>query len=378
MHSRPTLTDQEPVLGITGSSGFLGWHLAARARALGGFKIVSAPRETFCNRDMLLSFVRSCDTIVHLAGVNRGNGQEIEQINIDLCRQLAAACDASQRDTLVIFANSIHVTRDTAYGRSKRWGAEHLGSMAVRGGYRFFDLVLPQLFGECGRPFYNSVVATFCNQLAVGQPTQILEDSQLELVHAQEVASLILQAAKNGRTGRCFVPGRKMSVRELLIRLKSIADCYNRHVIPDLDDGFDLDLFNTYRSYRFPAQYPVAIDLRSDSRGRLFEGVRSLHGGQCFFSTTKSGITRGNHYHLRKFERFLVLSGEAIIRIRKLLSNDVTEYRVSGEQPAYVDMPTIHTHNITNIGKKDLVTMFWAHEIYDANRPDTYPEQVSL
>ena len=140
----------------------------------------------------------------------------------------------------------------------------------------------------------------------------------------------------------------------------------------------DLDLFNTYRSYLYPRHYPVTLPLHSDARGHLYEAVKSLHGGQCFISTTKPGITRGNHYHTRKLERFLVLNGDAVIRIRKLLTGDIVEFKVSGAAPQYIDMPTFCTHDITNMGQSDLMTLFWAHEIFDPQRSDTIREPVEL
>jgi UDP-2-acetamido-2,6-beta-L-arabino-hexul-4-ose reductase len=174
------------------------------------------------------------------------------------------------------------------------------------------------------------------------------------------------------------VPGRALKVSELLARLNGIAGLYNCQIVPDLRDLLDLRLFNTFRSYLFPNYYPVTLAVHEDNRGALFEAVKSRNAGQMFFSTTKHGVTRGNHYHTRKFERFLVTSGEAVIRLRKLFSGEIVDFRVSGSRPQYIDMPTFYTHNITNIGSTDLVTVFWAHEIFDKDDPDTYPESVAI
>ena len=169
---------------------------------------------------------------------------------------------------------------------------------------------------------------------------------------------------------------RSKSVSECLQKLQGFDHSYRGHLIPELKTDVDLDLFNTYRSYLYPRYYPVTLQLHSDTRGHLFEAVKSLHGGQCFISTTKPGITRGNHYHTRKFERFLVLNGDAVIRIRKLLTGDIVEFKVSGAAPQYIDMPTFCTHDITNTGQSDLTTLFWAHEIFDPQRSDTIREPV--
>jgi UDP-2-acetamido-2,6-beta-L-arabino-hexul-4-ose reductase len=155
-----------------------------------------------------------------------------------------------------------------------------------------------------------------------------------------------------------------------------MRDRYQAMVMPPLESALDVRLFNTLRSYLFPAHYPVALTLHIDARGSLFEVVKSNSGGQVFMSTTHPGITRGNHFHTRKVERFLVASGEADIRLRKLFSDEVICFKVRGDAPSYVDIPTFYTHHITNTGQSELVTLFWANEIFDSVDPDTFPERV--
>jgi len=167
-----------------------------------------------------------------------------------------------------------------------------------------------------------------------------------------------------------------MRVSELLDRLSAFDQNYRGQLIPDVREPIDLYLFNTYRSYLFPHHYPVDLQLHEDMRGGLFEAIKSYNGGQCFLSTTKPGITRGNHYHTAKIERFLVVGGNGLIRIRKLFSEDISEFEVAGDRPQYIDIPTLHTHNITNVGESDMTTLFWSHEIFDPESPDTFPEPV--
>lgn len=363
-------------LGITGGAGFLGWHIRAHVHADRGIDATPVGREIFADASAFAAFVRDKDAIVHLAGMNRGDETEIDQTNVALTRTLIEACEHERVRPHILFANSIHSDRDTAYGRSKRRSAEMLAEWAVRTGARFTNFVIPGVFGEGGRPFYNSVVSTFCHQLASGESPIILEDREIELVHAQVLAARIVSAVRNVETGVVRVAGEATTVTGLLDRLRRLSGEYQLHVLPSVADRFDLDLFNTYRSYLFPKHYPVTLERQADTRGSLFEAVRTIHGGQCFFSTTRPGITRGNHYHHSKIERFLVAQGEAIIRIRRIFSPDVVEFRVSGDSPGYVDMPTFHTHSITNVGSEELLTLFWAHEIFDPNRSDTYPEPV--
>lgn len=363
-------------LGITGGFGFLGWHIRAHVHADNEIEAVAAGREVFADPHALAAFVSDKDVIVHLAGMNRGDEAEIERTNNALTRDLIEACERGQVRPHIVFANSTHSGRDTAYGRSKRQSVEMLSAWAARAGARFTDLVIPGVFGEGGRPFYNSVASTFCYQLANGETPKIIEDREIDLVHAQVLAARVVSIVQHNETGVVQIPGHVMKVSALLDRLKKLAEEYSAHVLPSVSDRFSLELFNTYRSYLFPNHFPMALERRADTRGSLFEVVRTLHGGQCFFSTTNPGITRGNHYHTAKIERFLVTQGEAIIRLRRLFSSEVHEYRVSGDRPVYIDMPTFYTHNITNVGSGELLTLFWAHEIFDPNRPDTYPEPV--
>ena len=361
---------------VTGAGGFLGWHLRVYFHARPEFKIVGVDRSVYGDPKRFTEILRSADAVVHLAGMNRGNEQEIERVNVDLTTRLIDACRQVDLRPQIVLANSTHCERDTAYGRSKRRSAELLVGWASEAGAVFTNLVIPNVYGEGGRPFYNSVVSTFCHQLASGEKPVIIQDGRLELVHAQAVVRELVAAIQKRISGKVRMTGSSLLVSDLLDTLQGFDRSYRGHLIPELTREVDLDLFNTYRSYLYPRHYPVTLPLRNDARGNLFEAVKSMHGGQCFISTTKPGMTRGNHYHTRKVERFLVLSGEAVIRIRKLFTKDIVEFKVAGSVPQYVDMPTFCTHNITNTGTGDLTTLFWAHEIYDPQRSDTIREPV--
>lgn len=363
-------------IAITGADGFLGWHASARLHGEKAHQPVRIGRAGFSDPTRLAEAVGQADAVFHIAGMNRGPDEEVERTNVSLAESLVSALDASGSKAHVVFANSTHIDRDTRYASGKRAAAAALRAWAERRDARFTDLVLPNLFGECGRPFYNSVVSTFCHQLAAGETPRIHQDSEIELLHAQEAVAHMLEALTQGRVGTVRPGGHRVRVSTLLARLTEMSSQYERQLIPALSDPFDLAMFNTLRAYRYPAHYPVALELREDVRGSLFEAVRSLHGGQCFLSTTKPGVTRGNHYHRGKLERFLVVQGEAVIRIRRLFSDEVREFAVTGDKPAYIDMPAFHTHNITNTGTGTLLTMFWAHEIFDPAAPDTYAEAV--
>jgi UDP-2-acetamido-2,6-beta-L-arabino-hexul-4-ose reductase len=232
------------------------------------------------------------------------------------------------------------------------------------------------VFGEGGRPFYNSAVHSFCHQLANDEPLEVNATGQLELLHARDVVLAIEDVIARRATGSERLHGTCMSVATAAGKLTDLHRQYSNLIVPDLRERIDLQLFNTLRSFLYPAYYPRSLTLHTDERGSLFEGVKNYNGGQAFLSTTHPGITRGNHFHFEKVERFLVVSGQAVIRIRPLGSDRVDEFHVSGDAPAFVDMPTLHTHSITNTGETELLTMFWSNEIFDPSRPDTYFELV--
>ncbi len=389
-------------IGITGAEGFLGFHVRAYLYALKIHEVHLATRETFRSRESLEQFVSGLDAIIHLAGINRGSEKDVCEGNAAVAEQLVSALNRAAATPILLYANSTHSEKETAYGVGKRQAGEVFFRWANTYGARFINLILPHIFGEFGRPFYNSAVSTFCYQIANGEQPQIHTDSQLELVHAQDVARRCFQLLDSinchsvlgtesspnvenmdaslrwhdNTDNTIRLPGVPIKVSELLSLLRDIYVSYQSQIIPDLSDRLHLQLFNTLRSYLYPQHYPNFLPLRTDNRGTLFEAVKTVQGGQIFISSTKPEVTRGNHFHLRKVERFLVLQGDAEIKIRKLFSSDVKTFHVSGKVPSYVDIPTFHTHSITNLGTSEIMTLFWSNEIFDANDSDTFSEQV--
>jgi UDP-2-acetamido-2,6-beta-L-arabino-hexul-4-ose reductase len=304
-------------IGITGADGFLGWHLCAFLHAAQKVEVVTAGRDAFDNPEKLRNFAAGVDAIVHLAGANRGDDRTIRDTNIALAEQLVAALQAAGARPHVLFANSTHCTRASAYGESKRIAAEKLAAWAANAQATFTNFIMPHVFGEGGRPHYNSAVATFCHQLAHGEVPRIIEDGELELIHAQNVAEEVAAIIGRAQGGEIRLRGAPIRVSEVLSALQIMARQYGAQIMPGLASPLELDLFNCYRWYLFPQHYPVDLGLRRDDRGSMFDAVKSLRGGQCMLSTTRPAITRGDHYHRRKLERFLVLQGEALIRIRR-------------------------------------------------------------
>jgi UDP-2-acetamido-2,6-beta-L-arabino-hexul-4-ose reductase len=362
-------------IAISGGFGFLGWHTACRLRAVYGATPVLIGRDVFNDPERLARSLADVGGLIHLAGVNRESWEdEVEKGNVEIAESLADAVARRQRPLRIAYANSIQADNDTAYGRGKAAAAEILETAADGA---LANVLLPNLFGEHGRPAYNSFVATFAHEIATGREPVMTGDREVPLLHAQQAADHLINAVLQERSGQIRPTGEVHAVSEVLERLRGIHQTYSVGDLPPLITEFDVDLFNTYRSFRFPDMFPVSPEVHADPRGELFEAVRSRGGtGQVFLSTTRPGQQRGDHYHLRKFERFAVVRGEAEIGLRRLLHDDVTTFQLDGRNPSYVDMPTLWTHNIRNIGKDELITMFWADQLLDPDCPDQYPEKV--
>lgn len=369
---------------VTGAGGLLGWHAAARLHArnraalfVGGearFEIVALDRAGFGDDATLRSALEGCAAVLHYAGVNRGDDDHIEQGNPAIARRLAHAIREMASPPVIVHANSIHADHDKPYGRSKR-GASTLLADATP---RFVDLRFPHIFGECARPYYNNVTATLIDQIINDMPRTVRPGARVELLHAGQAADMAIAAALDEYADpRPSDAARPMAVTDLRDRIEGFHALYGRNdVFPDLSDPFDLALFNTYRAALYPSRFPRDLEMKADDRGVLFEAARGGRGGQTFLSWTKPGVTRGDHFHLSKVERFVVLDGEAMIRIRRVLGADVWEYPVRGDRPRVVDMPTLHTHSIENVGDKPLLTLFWSDTIFDPAQPDTYADRV--
>ena len=357
---------------VTGSDGLLGWHLRCFIATLKEVSVVACNRQQFSNQGFLAKTVKNADVVVHLAGMNRGDEQEVARTNVALADQLIDACQASQCKPHILFSSSTHADGHSNYGVSKRMAHERLADWSASVGAQYCNLILPHVFGEHGKPFYNSVVSTFAYQLSQGLTPEVKGDGRLSLLHAQDVANLIWQHICKGTSGTERPQGTPISVTELLARLQSLDSRYRSGVIPLLSEPLDLRLFNTYRSYFSHERRAHSLKLHTDNRGSLFESIRSDGCGQVFLSTTHPGITRGNHFHTHKVERFVVIGGEAQIKVRRMLTSETHTYRVSGAEPQAIDIPVMYTHNIKNVGEGPLLTLFWAGEHFDPQDADTY------
>lgn len=363
-------------LVVTGGGGFLGWHLRCRLRALRPTAEVVVVDRASLDGSALDEAVAHSDAVVHLAAANRGPEHDVAVTNRSLATKLVAALRRTGCKPTVVYSDTTHRGLASAYGQAKRWAGEHLQRWGASVGAPVTILELPNLFGEHGRPFYNSAVATFCHQLVVGEPSNVNPEGRTELLHAQDAAQAILDAVDSAAAGLVRVPGVEITIPDLYARLATIRHTYGGATFPPLPTNLDRQLFNTLRSYLFPDAYPMPLAIHGDDRGEFWEIVRGHGEGQTSMSATRPGVTRGEHFHLDKIERFAVVRGRATIQLRRLLEDLVHTFEVDGANPTAVDLPTLHTHNITNVGDDDLITLLWANDHFDPLAPDTYPERV--
>jgi UDP-2-acetamido-2,6-beta-L-arabino-hexul-4-ose reductase len=369
-------------VGITGQQGFIGQALFNTLGLYPGeFELVQFEREFFEDQAKLKKFVSECDVIVHLAAMNRHHDPEvIYETNISLVQKLINALEKSKSKAHLLFSSSSQEERDNLYGRSKREGRELLSNWAIKSEALFTGMIIPNVFGPFGNPYYNSFIATFSHQLTHGEQPKIDVDGQVKLIYLHELIDVFLQEIRS-KTGKSLLniphsSEHKVSeILEILERYK--VQYFENGIIPELNSPFEVNLFNTFRSYiNHKYHFPVKYVKNTDPRGSFVEIIRLNVGGQVSFSTTVPGITRGNHYHTRKIERFSVIKGKALIQLRKIGTSEVLDFYLDGNEPSYVDMPIWYTHNIKNIGEEELYTNFWINEFYDANDPDTYFEIV--
>lgn len=409
---------------VTGSRGFIGQNLIAWLERL--FDVNVLPFDQEHTTTDLAERLAVADLVYHFAGVNRPQSvDEFHAGNVDLTAHLCDLLLRSGRATPIVFASSIQAALDNPYGVSKRQAEQVLADYAASTCSPVAIFRLSNVFGKWCRPNYNSVVATFCHNIAHDLPITISDPGRaVRLVHVDDVVRAFLEAGEalrsqksevrdqspkvgSGRTGTGdsnesthfsplpvanslltfddFSPTHSyyeaqpvytVTLGRLAELLRSFRASRQSLLAPDFGDPFIHKLYGTFLSYLDPHDFAYDLTQRSDDRGSLAEFIKSPPFGQIFVSRTKPGITRGNHFHHSKTEKFLVLEGEAIIRFRHILSGESIEYIVRGEDYRVLDVPTGYTHSIQNVGQGELVTLFWASEVFDPGRPDTIWEKV--
>jgi len=375
-------------IGITGQSGFIGTHLYNFLGLQENIERIPFEDDYFKEETKLLDFVQSCDAIVHLAALNRHNDpQQIYDTNISLVKQLIDACEQTSSTPHILFSSSTQEERDNAYGNSKKEGRKLLEQWAEKNHAHFTGFIIPNVFGPFGQPYYNSFIATFCHQLTHEEQPKIDKDNEVKLIYVGELVSEITdhiiamhkESKESGIIDQVPINHTaEVKVSEVLSLLENYKTHYfKKGILPNLNRNFERNLFNTFVCYfDHKAFFPFHLKLNTDNRGSFVETVKLNSGGQVSFSTTKPSITRGNHFHTRKAERFAVIKGKARIELRRIGTDEKLTFELDGDKPSFVDMPIWYTHNITNTGNEDLFTIFWISEFFDPNDTDTFYEEV--
>jgi UDP-2-acetamido-2,6-beta-L-arabino-hexul-4-ose reductase len=369
---------------VTGALGFVGRNLGVFLRQQENVRLlgidVDSPPEA------LDKGLRDSDAIFHLAGINRPEKPEEYTIgNTGFTKEICDRLKILGRAPIIIFSSSIQAELDNPYGVSKRQAEEVLLRFAEETEAKVVIFRMKNVFGKWCRPNYNSVVATFCHNIAHNLPISISDPAkEIDLVYVDDVCAAMMDAARLGQTASThrivslvsiyseIAPSFKITLNELADIIRSFRDTRGSLRVPALDNPLVRRLYATYLSYLEGRDFAYGLDVKTDNRGSLAEFLKSPSFGQIFISRTKPGITRGCHYHHTKTEKFLVVQGEAVIRFRHILGSEIVEHQIRGDEFRVVDIPPGYTHSIENIGEIELVTLFWASEIFDPENPDTY------
>lgn len=362
---------------VTGAKGFIGRNLTAHLATIPDLNIFQLDVENIDSewRDALTQ----ADIIFHLAGINRPTTvEEFESGNAGLTEWMCEVLRAYGTHPKVIMSSSIQAELNNPYGISKRNGEKALLAFGQDAGAPISIYRLKNVFGKWCRPNYNSVTATFCHNIAHDLPISVSDPGNVvDLVYIDDIVeAFVKELACPGEAPQYgyapdTIPSTRITLGELAGCIQSFHEMRSSLFVPDFSVRFNQCLYATYLSYVESAQQEYGLDIKSDPRGSLAEFIKSQYFGQIFVSRTHPGVTRGNHYHHTKTEKFFVVEGNAVIRMRHIESNDVTEYRVQGDAYRVINIPPGHTHAITNVGNCEMIAIFWASEIFDPNRPDT-------
>lgn len=370
-----------PIL-ITGANGFIGRNLSATLKGLGYQRLLLVDKDT--SDAMYKSYVKEAKFIFHLAGVNRPiDPKEFIEGNVDTISKLIETVKLTNSTAPIVVSSSIQALADNPYGKSKKAGEDLLLEFSKQNQNPVFIYRFSNVFGKWSRPNYNSVVATFCYNISRGLPIKINdENAKIALIYIDDVVAELVRCLE-GKSETIdgilrVLPEYEVTVGQLANTIQGFAVSRTTLVLANQHDIFQKKLYATYLSYLDDTQFSYEVKSHQDQRGSFTELFKTFEQGQISVNVSKPGITKGNHYHHTKNEKFIVVSGDALIRFRKVDDTKIIEYKMSGQKLQVVDIPPGYTHSIVNIGKQDLVTIMWASEIFDPLNPDTYPMEVDI
>ncbi len=365
---------------VTGAGGFVGKNLVTELKNQGYEDLYLYTREN--SFEDLKKYTRDCEFVFHLAGVNRPkNEEEFMQGNHGLTEELLIQLKSNNNTCPVLLSSSTQASKGNPYGQSKRAGEDAILSYGNDTGAETYVYRLPNLFGKWSKPNYNTVVATYCYNIARGLEIQINNiEARLNLAYIDDVLAEFTNALKGNPTKDgvyCTIPvTHEIKLGELATLIHSFKESRSDLSIIDMNNELHKKLYSTYLSFLPEDKFSYDLKMNKDERGSFTEFLKTTDRGQVSVNISKPGITKGNHWHHTKNEKFLVVSGQGLIRFRKLDSKKVVEYKVTGEKLQVVDIPVGYTHSIVNTGETDLVTVMWVNESFDPNNPDTYFVEV--
>lgn len=360
---------------VTGAKGFIGKNLVSTLDREDKYEIICIDREN--SKEELEKGVLNSDFIVHLAGINRPkNEEEFFEGNTGLTEEIIEILKENNKNTSILITSSIQADLDNAYGQSKKGAEEALIKYMADTKGNVFIFRLPNVFGKWCRPNYNSAIATFCHNIARGEEVWISDPTkEMTLVYIDDVVRNIKGVIDNEKT---YIPGyqnvdieHKATLGEIVDLINSFKESRKSLMIPNMENELTKKLYSTYLSYLPENDFSYPLKMNVDNRGSFTEFIKSNDRGQVSVNISKPGITKGNHWHDTKNEKFLVVSGEGVIRFRKVDSEEIIDYKVSGEKLEVVDIPVGYTHSIINTGERDMVTIMWVNEIFNPEKPDT-------
>ncbi len=361
---------------VTGAKGFVGKNLIATLEHMKGVEIL--PFDIDTDPALLNAYARECGFVYHLAGVNRPQKpEEFMEGNFGFTSSLLDALRQNGNKAPVLITSSIQAELKNPYGESKKAGEDLMHAYGRENGIPIFVYRMPNVFGKWCRPNYNSAVATFCHNIAHGLPVTVNDPKVImRLVYIDDVVEEFIRAMQgnaNKRDDFCYIePVHQTTLGHIAELIESFKLSRENRSVPDMGDAFTKALYATYLSYLPEDQFSYPLKMNVDNRGSFTEILRTAERGQFSVNISKPGITKGNHWHHTKNEKFVVVAGRGVIRFRKVGEDKVLEYFVSGDKIEVLDIPTGYTHNIENLGDTDLVTFMWASECFDPAKPDTY------
>ena len=365
---------------VTGSNGFIGKNLIAELKNRGYKDIFEYDLDS--TREELDKYTKETDFVYHLAGVNRPkDDKEFLEGNFGFTNVLLEHLIKNNNKAPIMISSSIQAELNNPYGVSKKAGEDLIFNYGKENNVDVFVYRFPNVFGKWSKPNYNSVVATFAYNIANNLPIKVNDPNVLmNLIYIDDLVNELINLLDNKHNQKdkyCYVePVHEVKLGKIAELLKKFKNSRKDLSIANMDDEFERKLYSTYLSYLHKDDFIYDLKMNIDERGSFTEFIKTIDRGQVSINISKPGITKGNHWHHSKNEKFLVVSGKGVIRFRKYNETEVIQYYVSGDKLQVVDIPPGYTHNIENLGDKDMVTVMWVNEIYDPNNPDTYYMEV--